>query len=110
MPYFRVLVQGEGKLFFGFNSDGSPYAVSGFFTTCIIRSFSVDRAKDYAMLRIEKRWKSSGYFGTISGNLILDIEEAEQISAFRYYRAKVVNFLKLGGFIPTIPNAGHTFY
>ena len=110
MPYFRVLVHGKGKLFFGFNSDGSPYTVSGFFTTCIIRSFSVDRAKDYAMLRIEKRWKSSEYFGTISGNLALDIEEAEQISASRYYSAKVVNFLKLGGFIPTIPNAGHIFY
>ena len=110
MGYFIVIVHGEGDIHFGFNEDGSPHNVNGFLTTSIFKAKTLDKAKDFALLRIDERWRNSDLFGLLSGDLMLCIESIEEISAFRYYRAKVVNFFQLGGYLPTIPNKGHIFY
>lgn len=111
MPYFVVLVHGEGKIKRAglFGEDSTGY-IKGFVTTCIFKATNADEARSVALLKIDKRWRNGEYARFVEGGISLNVEEVSEINGMRFYSAKIVNALKLGGVLNTIPEKGHSFY
>ena len=108
MPYFTVITHGRGKICLGNETDAS--FCRGFYTTSIFKTDNGESAKLLAINKIRYRWEKSEYHKFLEGNLKLGVDKVIEISANRFYKAKLVNFFRLGGFLPTIPEKGHTFY
>ncbi len=108
MPYFTVITHGRGKICLWNETDTN--FCRGFYTTSIFKTDNEKSARILAVNKILNRWEGSEYRKFLKGGLKFDVDEVIEISANRFYKAKLVNFFRLGGFLPTIPEKGHTFY
>lgn len=108
------MIHGEGKVLFPSwsNSDGeqSGNPCNGFYTTCIFEAENEISAEELAIEKIRSRWRTPEFDRLLESELHLRAERTIHIDTFQFYRAKIVNFLKLGWLLPTIPEKGHTFY
>ena len=111
MPYFSVMVGGIGKIKRAgvFEENSSEY-LDGFFTTCIFKAPNYRDAESLALSTIESRWRNGEYAKLVEGTINLQVEETHEISRIRFYSAKIVNVLRLGWLLDTIPEKGHSFY
>ena len=111
MPYFSVLIGGTGKIKkAGPFEEGSCEYLDGFFTTCIFKADSSRDAEDFALQKIDNLWQTEEYKNLAEGSIAISVEEIAKINVFRFYSAKIVNALNLGGVLSNIPEEGHIFY
>lgn|GEM_PF-5830833 len=101
MPYFSGIIHGEGNLI-----DG----LTGFYTSAIGKAANEEEAKHTLLKIVERRCVMGDIKRFTTGFPSISLDELFQIPFAKYHSAKMVNFLRLGGILPTIPERGSSYY
>lgn len=93
MPYFQVLLHGDGVRISG---EDPKWDIVGFYTTRTVRAVDKKKAIEAACASVQKEWLKREYVANNSGGPpILTVESIEPSTVWAWLRAR---------------NMGHSFY
>jgi hypothetical protein len=91
-----MIIHGQGPFVLGYEEDGTPQEIAGFYTTRWCRAASVKAAAERGMMLLRKEW-TSGVTAHMDPDhrLAMEIDCIWRIGVFDIWRT---------------PNRGYTFY
>lgn len=86
MPYFKVMLEGNG---IDIPSEENEHSITGFFTTRLVRAATTEEAEEKAKTMILTEWASGEYARANKGSLpSLTVSSMEKTTFIKSFKSK----------------------